>query len=408
MVFFRMDYVRHEVTKSPKPVKVYVPPDGTMTFISTYAVDYNKHGVQKHVASTTKEHHSLATKRDTMSQCKEHSKQYCTECWQPSQAKDNLTLPPIGKFANTVSYRDDNCLENFTSTRKNLKLKPEVKESLAFDGTTNHKPHYGTHPIQPRPPRKKYTPPFNGATTYQKDYKGLPAKVLKPIKVKADRKPYRKPFQETTEFRDKYKLWPLPRKQPRKKEHYSPPEGIIRFLSTMRADYTVKERRPLQRVRLPLHAGEREKGPIQAKSIMKEDCKTRDVVHQPHAAPVGETGKPSAPSRYQQTAKLTKRPSLCTSEPVQIMLSPEPIMEDLVYCTSNTGKQTGPCPASFGEPPVFEYIGTKAGQRLYCSISGEDTSLAQETAKKGAMSSQSQQCCERSAKNRRAHSKSPR
>lgn len=49
-LFFRLDYVPYEVTRrSPKAAELYVPPDGTMMFASTYAEDYKKHPVQKFI-----------------------------------------------------------------------------------------------------------------------------------------------------------------------------------------------------------------------------------------------------------------------------------------------------------------------------------------------------------------------
>ncbi|KAI4900148.1 hypothetical protein NFI96_023865, partial [Prochilodus magdalenae] len=356
---FRCDYVPHKVTRQPPEVpKLYVPPDGTLMLTSTYSADYHEHPVQKHlVAKQTREYCPPATKMVAMSRYKEEFKPWHQERRQPFKTKDNLVVSQ-DKFVTTTAFKDDFCPKTYTSPRKNFRPTPQIKETLPFDGTTNYKLHYVSHPVQSKQPRKKekYRPPsasFDGTSTHKQDYKGLPTEVPKPVKPKQAWKSSCASFQATTEFCDQYKPWSRQPKQSHKRENYNPPLGDMTFLSTTHADYVAHQYHPVQRARPPIIAWEKEKEPFQGKSVMKEDYKEWDTVYQ-------------ISSRYRRKSN-TCMPFWSTSRP-------EPVMKNST--TSYTGKPLELCPASFAEPPGFEYTCDAAGHRLY-RTAVTDASLAQ-------------------------------
>ncbi|KAL7880156.1 hypothetical protein SRHO_G00024100 [Serrasalmus rhombeus] len=399
---FRRDYVPHKVTRrSTTAAEVYVPPDGTMMLTSTYAEDYKNHPVQQHMVNKqTREYSPPTTKMVATSLYQEEFKPWSLERCQPFRTNDNLTVNQE-KFVNTTTFRDDFCPKISSSTREKFKPIPQIQESLPFDGTTNYKLHYVPHPVKPRKPREKekYRPSsasFDGVSTHKQDYKGIPTEVPKPIKVKDAWGTNCAPFQATTEFHDQYKPWSLQLKQAHKVENYRPVVGNMDFLSTTHADYVLHEYQQVQHVRPPISAWEKNKEPFQGKSVMKEDYRAWDVACQPQ---VKDTVKPLGTSEN-TTFRSQHR---CKSNtfmhvPIQNASSHRPMLQGLY-----TEKPPGFCPASFAAPPGFEYTCSKAGHRLYRTISVKDVSLAQEMTGKGLSSSQRQKVCPGRAKDRRAH-----
>ncbi|XP_007255266.3 stabilizer of axonemal microtubules 1 isoform X2 [Astyanax mexicanus] len=345
---FRLDYVPHHVIRrSPKAGKqLYIPPDGTMMLTSTYTEDYREHQVHKLLVNKKTEKYCNPTaKMAPMSLYKEQFKPWCVERLRPFKITDNLQLNQ-GKFVNTTTFQDDYSAKGSTSPRKNFKPITQIVESLPFDGTTNYKLNYITHPVQSRKPKtKKYRPPsasFHGESTYKQDFKGLRTEAPKPIK----------------------------------------PVGNMDFLHKCQR---------IQRVEPLIHAWEKVKKPFQGTSVMKEDYQPWDAAHQTSIMRVPETAKSLGPSRSEKTVlryndklKAREQPNTCMT---LSMHNEEPVLKD---STRHRGEAIKSYPASLAQPPGFEYTGTKAGHKLYHPVGD------QETSRKELTSFQRQKICPRS------------
>ncbi|XP_036451842.1 stabilizer of axonemal microtubules 2-like [Colossoma macropomum] len=354
---------------------------------------------------------------------------HCTTATCAATKPQNEWKPLEGKMENTTTFRRDYMPHKVTrrSTRAaKLYVPPDGTMML----TSTYSEDYKKHPVQQHMVNKQtreYSPPTTkmvATSLYKEEFKpwslercqpfrtndnltvnqdkfvtttkGLPTEVPKPIKAKEAWGGNCAPFQATTEFRDQYKPWSLQLKQAHKVENYRPPVGSMDFLSTTHADYVLHEYQQVQHVRPPISAWEKDKEPFQGKSVMKEDYRAWDMVCQPH---MKETVKSLGASENTSFRSQHRRKSNTFMHvPIQNAPSHRPMSKD-----SYIGKPLGLCPASFAEPPGFEYTCSKAGHRLYRTISVGDVSLAQEITGKSLPPSQRRKVCPGRAKDRRAH-----
>lgn len=294
---------------------------------------------------------------------------------------DNLKMNK-GKFEGTTTFRADFCPKGPAEARESFKPTPEARETLPFEGATNYKTQYVSHPVQTRQPREKptYRPtsaPFNGVSTHRQDYRGLPAEAAKPIRAKVAWESSTATFEGISEFQDKYKAWPMVPRHRHKAKEYCPPEGDMEFLTTAHAHYLGNNdcQRPLS-ARPAIQAWVMDREPFQARSTMKEDYRAWESVQRPPMVHTDELEKPKGNFENTTTFRSAYTPKT-TSRTTSFKPSQKP-MEEEATCTP---KEITPCPAQNGSPPGFEYNSTEAGgHRLYRTISVEATGLTRQAS----------------------------
>ncbi|CAL8327497.1 unnamed protein product [Lota lota] len=284
-------------------------------------------------------------------------------------------------FANTTTNRDSFCHRSTPVTvRESCKPAPPAREVLPFDGTTNYRSQYLSHPVQPRRPnaRPVYQPagaPLARLYTSHQDFRGQQSEMARSFKPTAAWEKNPAAFEGTTEFTAQFKAWPpQPRFQPKTKE-YSAPSGDMAHLSTTRADFGEHRgfRRP-EAVR-PAHET-RARPPAEApmKSTMKEDFKAWATARRvPVASQLQEMERPKGPFAKMTTARSSYTPKVAqcavSCKPRPKPLNSGPLMErDSVYRSSFTARPAPRCRVQDGggTPPGFRYHSVDPeGHRLY-------------------------------------------
>ncbi|XP_075999837.1 stabilizer of axonemal microtubules 2 [Genypterus blacodes] len=282
---------------------------------------------------------------------------------QPYKLSDNLKVSPA-TFTTTTTFKDAFCPKSPGKMTENFKPTPPARESQPFDGTTNYKTEYITHPLPLRTLREKPLYQSNSSTltrvfTTHENYKGLPqppASSCKP-KVTWERNPA--PFEGTSESREKFKTWPLEPKFQRKAEEYSPPTQNMASLSTTHADYMAHKFQRRRSARLPVEAWERKGETFQTNSTMKEDYRVWDTIRCP---PI--IHKEELEWSKDEIEKTTTYRSVFTPKHIQRSISCKPLarpsshsksmMEDITTYHSSYNTKPQRITAGAEEPRLYQ------------------------------------------------------
>lgn len=388
---FRADYVPHKVTMRPaKATVVYLEPTEAMELKSTYMQDFVSHPVHKNIVSKTVTYNAPTAKMDTQSVYQE-----VYRCWgvvrpDPFRASDNLTLSQ-DKFDATTTCQDDFCPKSGGPVRESFKPTQQVQESQPFDGTTSYRLAFVSHPLQQRPPRKKvpYEPnaaPFNGVSIHRQDFRGLRGEVAKSTKIKSTWEASATPFEGVSEYQERYQAWPVQPPFQRKSDGHCLPGGAMELISTAHGDFAGQQGPPAVSARPPIQAWCKGK-PFDACSTMKTDYRAWEAERRGRTVRAEQTSPPSGPfessttSRREYTRKSVPRaPSY---KPAQRPMSPRTMADDTVYRASYVNREHRRCPASFADPPGFEYKALGSGGHVLfrtASAAGEQGAVRPSTA----------------------------
>ncbi|XP_048092505.1 stabilizer of axonemal microtubules 1-like isoform X1 [Alosa alosa] len=343
MTTFRLDYVPHPVIpREPRVQCAYVPPEGSMKMTTTYTEDFHRHTVQCHRVSKVDDYHPSMAKMDTLSTYKDEFRTWPPQRRQPYRVTDNLTLN-AGKFCGTSTFKD------------------------------NFRPVVGIVARQPcKPPASSFEPqvrvPFNGVTNYRLQYIPHPVEALKrpssaPLRASSSQRlkdQIPPTVRWNTEFREKYQAWPLGARQPQHHaDEYEPPAGHMTFDSTTRTDYVRHNcpPPPTRPGRPVIQAWVDEK----EKDAQQEELRGRLAERQ-------ALGKPTTTTyRSQYTPKTAPKP-VCFRPPEP---GPKPRVSVARPAEGTSVHPEVPvCPASYAHPPGFQDTRmTHRGHRLYRTIS---------------------------------------
>uniref|UniRef100_A0A3B3R0F9 Stabilizer of axonemal microtubules 2 n=1 Tax=Paramormyrops kingsleyae TaxID=1676925 RepID=A0A3B3R0F9_9TELE len=380
---FKSDYIPHEVTPQYVRQQVeYRPKSGDIDLRTTYKLDFNRYQVRPFIpVRPLRRSHLNEGRLDTLPTYKEDFRPW--EISKRELAKPEFTYRlPSGKFGNATTFQDAFVPRGLVP-RESFKPPSIAKLScVPFDGLTSNRVSYVPHALEARYVRapeenKPNNQPFQGHTTHQSDFQGLPGQPPESCKPLVTKATSEAPFESRTEFRDSFQQWPVTLPQLSKSVDYESPTKPMDLSTTTKNDFIRHNVQPFIPVKPASHA-KRSTAPFQGSTTTRETFRPWMVEIQEKRSKPEEVPKASEKMENLTTSKLhyiqhqiQPNPSF---KPKNVpMRTQSPFDDRTMYRTEFTAKKTDMCPASFDSPHGYIFQESdERGHRFYRRLSSQE------------------------------------
>ncbi|XP_054244179.1 stabilizer of axonemal microtubules 2 [Indicator indicator] len=380
MTTFKSDYLPYDIVKRPFRVQEeYKPKTGEMELRTTYRKDYNAHKIQPvTLVRPLEREHTTGGKFDTIPTYQDDYRSWAVQRREPS--KVDAYQPPTVKFGNSTTFQDE-FVPKELNPRQSFKPRCVAKLSdVPFESATSHRASYIAHQLGPKfmRPKEEYKPsnqPFEGLTTHQNDFKGLPGQLAKSCKPEYTKVGSNAQFNGVTEFQDHFQPWLVSLPEVRKTREYVPPSGNMDLNSTTHLDYVKHKISPAVPIR-PVSNQKRTNAPFQGTTTTKEDFKAWDICQQEITKKQQEIPKPTGKFDDLTTFKSHYIPYQIipaqSFKPIHLVPRSAPFQDETTYRTEYTPKKQNICPAIYSSPPGYVYVNTDShGHKFFCQLTPE-------------------------------------
>ncbi|XP_064608534.1 stabilizer of axonemal microtubules 2-like isoform X2 [Liolophura sinensis] len=361
----RVDYVPYKVEKPwKKGSEEYKKPEGDMETLTSYKQTYTgKYGTPPKAIrrDATK---SLPAKFEG-----EPTYRIDYRKWPMTGRPDKFGQepdwqPPTQRFEGVSTFTDDYRRYN-EKPRQSMRPTEAAKMSDApIDDHTSYRESYIRHPLQPKWAKEKehYKPtgvPFDGLSTFRRDYRGQVAPRMESCKPDAQAFQSDKPLDSMTTFRNDYRKWPTERPHQHQPDQYVKPDGDFDMNTTHKMQF---RQFPIQRslAKKPDDAKVRG-GPFDGTTNYRQDYKKWEM---------GKINRPGAKNDYVASGAPFEGMSTHTAHFVPHAIPPArsckpvtgavqsdaPFEDGTMYRIDYTPKRSEPCPAGLLDTNTSRYV----------------------------------------------------
>lgn len=233
----RMDYIPHEVSRiQVKQPEQYQKVPGDMDLLTSYIRDYPEKKAPPVKSFRDFSQHVPAGEFKGVPTYTTDYRKWSLPVRDNGQVHHTY-VPPSAPFEGTSTFSRDYQPKR-VPVRESLKPSENTHISSApLDDKTSHRVDYVPHAAQPRyvhqyAPYQKNRAPFEGLTTFQKDYTGKRASL--PKSFKPDQVPMHsdQPFNDETTFRRDFQKWQSRPPPPRVQQAWVQPQGAMDLSTT--------------------------------------------------------------------------------------------------------------------------------------------------------------------------------
>ncbi|PAA60122.1 hypothetical protein BOX15_Mlig028915g2 [Macrostomum lignano] len=288
----------------------------------------------------------------------------------------NTWQPPRDPFGGIPTYQTDYVPY---AVRPTASFKPNEAAKLSqapLEDMTDYRQSYVPHPLERRQERERLgwsrpAVPFDGMSTFTRDYTAKGTAVRAPMKPDARPHASDAPFHDDTTHRVDYKPWELSRPFVHQSDTYVPPEGTIDDTTTYVKDYPAH---PLVRQTYSKKPDRGlPSGPFDDATDYKDNYRQWQMGSRVRAGPNQQYQPNPAPFEGQSTTSSHYVPHPLdlrrSFKPTQgAARGEEPFDGTTLYRMEYVPKHTEPCPAAFLETNSsrFRYQGNdERGHQVY-------------------------------------------
>ncbi|PAA70345.1 hypothetical protein BOX15_Mlig005683g1 [Macrostomum lignano] len=403
----RVDFVPHPLER-PRlhQHEPYRPASGTIDATTVYQREYTEKRGERAAAVKREPRRANAGEfQGEPTYARDYRKWELPERFS-GQGRPSQWEPSRESFGGVPTYQTDFVAHSDARPPASCKPAEAAKTSQSpLEDVTDYRQSYVPHQLERRrakevQDRQKPAVPFEGVTTFARDYTPKAGGSRTLVKPSAQAYASNAPFEEDTTHKLDYKAWELSRPFVHKNEPYAPPEGAIEGTTSYVRDYPAHPAREKVGY-LKREPRGRPSGPFEGSTVYKENYRQWELSGRVQAGPNRQYQPNQAPFEGQSTtaahfvphqleAKRNFKPASDAAK------NDEPFDGTTLYRTEFVPKQPEPCPAmqllaGVGESTAgYKFQGhDEKGHQIYAprgaSAAGADATTTVKDLKSGQL-----------------------